>query len=213
MIKSQNLREEVSQELIRRGYRRVDRMHLRHVHGDWHFWVDTGPLGNHACISPFVGIRNDVLEHLVSEFLALPPDDSAGSLGANIGYILDGKYREWNSDARAVEVLGAIDAAFERLSTFMELEKLAAGWQIEGTQDPLWRYREIFLLLLRRDAAQAKMKLTSLLSKKNREAGASRRFKRTLRALCSQSVGCLPSSSFTQRMKRCGETLLSMELA
>jgi hypothetical protein len=87
MTKSRNLRKEVSQELVRRGYRRVDRMHLRHVWGDWHFWVDTGPLGKRADITPFVGIRNDVLEHRVSEFLSLPPDDSAGSLGANIGYV------------------------------------------------------------------------------------------------------------------------------
>jgi hypothetical protein len=41
----------------------------------------------------------------------------------------------------------------------MESERLAEGWQIEGTQDPLWRYREIILLSLRGEMEEAKAKL------------------------------------------------------
>lgn len=134
-------------------------MHLLHVAGGWHLWVDTGPLSKRADISPYVGVRCDILERTVSGFLSLPQDDTVGSLGANIRYIVEGKHRHWGEGATSTEVLRSIDAAFVRLRPLMNLDTLAEGWNVEAARDPLWRYREITLLLLRRDTAQIRSKL------------------------------------------------------
>lgn len=161
MSESRNLRREVSKELVQRGYRRFGRMHLLPVHEAWSFGVDTGPLGARADVTPFVGVRYDALERLLAELLSLPADETSGSIGANVGYILDGKYRSWPADAALGEVLAAVDAAFGLMRPIMQLDRLADGWKMKTTQDPLWRYREIVLLLLQQDAHQVKAKLAA----------------------------------------------------
>lgn len=159
MIKSRNLRREVSTELVRRGYRRTDRMHMLPVLPDWKFWVDTGPLGKRADICPYVGVRYDSLEAAVSELLSLPLDETVGTLGANIGYVLTGNYRQWSEDSTSEEVLCAVDSAFALLRPLMDPHKLSEGWKMEAARDPLWRYREIALLVLQKDAVHAKARL------------------------------------------------------
>jgi hypothetical protein len=143
-----NLRSEVSDTLVRRGFRRFDRMHLLRVDKDWSFWVDTGPIGKSADISPFVGIRHDGLEVVRSELMGLPHDESVGSLGANAGYILNEGYRHWKAESKSEEVLGCMDKALERLKPLMNLKKINEGWKIQGATTPGWQYREIIVFYL-----------------------------------------------------------------
>ena len=143
-----NLRSEVSDKLVERGFRRVDRMHLLRVDKDWSFWVDTGPIGKSADISPFVGIRHDGLEVMRSELMGLPHDESVGSLGANAGYILNEGYRHWKAESKSVEVLGCIDRALDRLKPLMDLKKINEGWKIQGATTPGWQYSEIIVYYL-----------------------------------------------------------------
>jgi hypothetical protein len=148
IVNKMNLRRKVSDGLVMRGFRRMGRMHLLRADKDWSYWVDTGPIGKQPDISPFVGIRHDDIERLFLELLHLPRDQIVGTLGANVGYILDGKYRFWSSADKFDEVLQAIEMALERLRPFMTLNTISEGWRIEGTQTPGWQYREIIVLLL-----------------------------------------------------------------
>jgi len=69
-----NLRRQVSEALVERGYSRDGRMHLLKLTSELSWVVDTGPLGKGADISPFVGIRHEALEQLVFRLLDLPLD-------------------------------------------------------------------------------------------------------------------------------------------
>lgn len=123
-------------------------MHLLRVDKDWSFWVDIGPIGKSADISPFVGIRHDGLEVVRSELMGLPHDESVGSLGANAGYILNEGYRHWKAEGKSEEVLGCIDRALDRLKPLMDLKKINEGWKIQGTTSPGWQYSEIIVYYL-----------------------------------------------------------------
>ena len=110
--------------------------------------MDTGPIGKSADISPFVGIRHDGLEVLRSELLGLPHDESVGSLGANVGYVINEGYRHWKAEGKLEEVLGCIDTALDRLKSLMDLKKINEGWKIQGATSPGWQYSEIIIFYL-----------------------------------------------------------------
>jgi len=143
-----NLRREVSDALVARGFRRDDRAHLLRVDDEFSLAVDTGPLNKKPDIAPFVGIRSESVEKLLAKLMELPEDEWIGSLGGNVGYVLNQEYRWWGPPSPASDVLAAIDAALDKLRPFLSLDKLAAAWAFTS-KDPAWRYREIVILLLR----------------------------------------------------------------
>lgn len=144
-----NLRREVSKELMKRGFRRDGRTHLRRVDEEFSVGVDTGPLEKRADIAPFVGIRHDGVETLLAELADIPADDWVFSVGANVGYVLGGEYLAWEPPSQVREVVEVIDSALGHLHSFLSLECLPKAWSIKGAKDPMWRYREMILLLLR----------------------------------------------------------------
>jgi hypothetical protein len=150
-----NLRREVSNALVARGFRREGRMHLLRVDENFSLWVDTGPLGERSDIAPFVGVRHDGVEQQVSELLGLSADDWVGTVGANVGYVLGDEYKSWEPPRELEEVLRTIDSALERLRPLLSLDKLPRAWEIKGAKDPSWRYREIVILLLRGERQSA----------------------------------------------------------
>src|SRR5262249_40890448 len=143
-----NLRKEVSNALVARGFRRDDRVHTLRVDKDFSFLVDTGPLGKKTDIAPFVGIRHDQVQKLESELIGLNNSDSVATVSANVGYVLGQGYRWWSPPSRSAEVIQAIDAALERFRRMLSLEKLLEAWSIEGTTAPGWRYNQISVLML-----------------------------------------------------------------
>ena len=154
-----NLRREVSNALVGRGFRRRDRIHLLRIDASFSLGVDTGPLGKRSDIAPFVGIRHDGVETLLSELLDLAPDDWVGTVAANVGYVLGKGYQRWEPPTQAEHVLEAIEIALDRLRPLLSLEKLPEAWSIEGARGPLWRYREIIVLLTRGQVADSLMRL------------------------------------------------------
>lgn len=144
-----NLRSEVSRALIASGFTRTDRMHMRRVTLDWSFWVDTGPIGRRCDIAPRVGIRHDGIERKFAELMNVPADNMVGTIGTNIGYIRGQGYQTWEPPSEPNEVMAAITEALELFRPFLDLQKVHELWKIEGTQDPLWRYREIILFYIR----------------------------------------------------------------
>ncbi|HXK58265.1 MAG TPA: hypothetical protein PLP42_00085 [Acidobacteriota bacterium] len=115
-------------------------MHLQRFDEAFSFWVDTGPLGTRDDIAPFVGVRNNQIEQIVGELLGLPDDGWTGTAGANVGYILDGKYRYWSSPTRADEVLGAIETTIVLSLLLGEREVLAE--QLESARSQFCRYED-----------------------------------------------------------------------
>lgn len=143
------LRSGVSGALVARGYKREGRMHHLQLQPGVSFWVDTGPLGKRSDIAPFVGLRHDRIERLISELMGLAPDAWVGTTGANVGYILGKGYMYWEPPAAVETVLEAIEAALARLRLMATLEDLPRVWDIVGRDDPWWRYREIVALLIK----------------------------------------------------------------
>lgn len=117
-----NLRSEVSKSLVAHGFKRAGHMHLRRLDSEFSLWVDTGPIGKRSDIAPFVGLRHDSVETLCGELLGVPDDLVVGTVGANVGYVLSGEYRWWDSPSSASEVVQGILSALERLRPFASLE-------------------------------------------------------------------------------------------
>ena len=151
-----NLRREVSKALKARGFRQFERMHLRQIDSDFSLWVDTGPIGSRGDIAPFVGLRHEKTEHLVPELLNVPYFDWTATVGANVGYVLGKEYQRWDSPSTADEVLVAIDAALEKLKSFMPLSRLPDAWNIRGAQTPGWRFNQIVVYFLLEDRVKVK---------------------------------------------------------
>jgi len=144
-----NLRGEVSKALVNRGFRRDGRTHLLRVDKEFSLGVDTGPLGKRSDIAPFVGIRNDKVECLLTTLLDVPEDEWSWTVGANVGYVLGDGYQWWEPPAPPEDALRSIDAALTRLEEFLSLSELPKLWEeIQGTRDPSWRYRQIIILFL-----------------------------------------------------------------
>lgn len=147
------LRKQVSDALCQQGYRRRGRGHLRRVDTDFSLCVDTGPLGPRKDIHPFVGIRSDCVERAVFELMGLEQDDWTATVGANVGYVLNGEYRWWDEGAPVQEILDAIDAALARFRPYMHLTTLAGAFKFQGAaENPGKPYTLVVIALLNRDA-------------------------------------------------------------
>jgi hypothetical protein len=144
-----NLRRQVSDMLVDKGFRRNDRSHMLRLDEEFSFAVDTGPLGKRADIAPFVGVRHDSAERLLGELMELPDDPWLGTIGANVGYVLGRGYLWWEPPAEAPEVVAVIEEGLARLRPFLTLDKLTHLWELTDVRDPAWRYREIAILILR----------------------------------------------------------------
>jgi len=139
-----NLRREVSRALLARGYTVGERNHLLRIDENRSWVVDTGPLDSKRNdIAPFAGIRFDSVETLLTDLWELPADDSSASIGANVGYILGMGYKTFIPPTSVEQVLGVIDAALEKLRTYMTIETFGQFWSATGVYDPAWRYRDI----------------------------------------------------------------------
>ncbi len=136
-------------------------MHLLRVFGDFSLGIDTGPVGTRTDIAPFVGIRHDGIETRLQELSGFERDPWVMTVAANVGYVLGTNYLAWQPPSEAAEVLTSIDAALDRLRPLLDLDRLADVWDLKGTRDPSWRYREILLLLLRGDRDKAMDRLVA----------------------------------------------------
>jgi hypothetical protein len=157
-----NLRKEVSARLIERGFRQDGRTHLLRVSGEFSLGVDTGPLGARTDIAPLAGIRHAPTESLLGKLLDLPGDEWVLTVAANVGYVLGGRYLAWQPPTPPEEVLERIDAALERLRSFLSLDRLPEAWKLQGTQDPSWKYRNVILAELRNERIEAKKLLEEI---------------------------------------------------
>ena len=150
-----NLRRAVSDSLVERGFHRSGRTVVQRLGDEWSFWVDTGPLGKSADITPFVGIRNDRVEELFACLLGVPHDKYVGTVGANVGYLIDGQVITWVEPTPADEVVRAIERALERLRPYLSLDRLPQAWELKGASDPGKLYRLVVIALLRGDRESA----------------------------------------------------------
>lgn len=155
-----NLRRDVSNALVALGYRRHERMHHLRLSESFSFWVDTGPITGGPDIAPFVGLRSVEVEDLVSKLMNLSSDEWVGTLGANVGYVLGGDYRSWQSPGDAPEVIAGINQALERLRPHAHLTSLGRAWDIVGREDPSYWYRALAVACLTEQAPDEINRLT-----------------------------------------------------
>lgn len=149
--KTRNLRKAVSDGLVRSGFVRTDRVHVKNVDDEFSLWVDTGPLGNRSDIAPFVGIRHHPTEDLRARLMGSEPHTTSGTVGANVGYVLGQGYQWWEPPVEPEEVLTAINAALDTLRPLLSIDRLSVVWEIEGARRPGWQYSQIALELIRGD--------------------------------------------------------------
>jgi hypothetical protein len=169
-----NLRRDVSSALVADGFVRGKRVHVKRVDADWSLLVDTGTvfkgeIGQSKDIAPGVGIRHEGVEQLLQQLCSLPASADSGTVWANAGYIVDGKYRAWlppfapgMPPVTVDEVLAVIRAALTQLSGYLALERVPAAWEdIRETQsDPACAYRRVVVQLLLRDTAGVQRELS-----------------------------------------------------
>ena len=62
----------------------------------------------------------------------LEHDDWVATVGANVGYVLNGEYRWWDEGAPVQEVLGRISAALETFGPYLSLSTLAGAFELRG---------------------------------------------------------------------------------
>lgn len=80
-----------------------------------------------------------------------------GTVGANVGYILGGEYRWWDSPSSVPEVEQVIFSALERLRPFASLSTLSGAWDIKGADaDPGKAYRLVVVWLLLGDIGKVR---------------------------------------------------------
>ena len=185
-----NLRKSVSKALVESGFSREGRQHIRKVGEGVSFWVDTGPINNRPDIAPYVGIRHDLVEELFSRFIGLAQNPFVGTVGANVGYVLDLGYKAWLPPTSAPEVLDAIEDARTILRRYMSLEELPGAWSIDGAQAPGWRFKLIIALALLRDLERLDETLETARAKacryEDKEAVQFREFEAALREYLHQ---------------------------
>lgn len=154
-----DLRRDVSEALIAAGFRRVDRVHTISLPDGFALWVDTGPIGSRPDVAPFVGIRHQGVEELRAALLNTNVVPSAGTVGANVGYVLGIGYRSWEPPSETHEVLPVINAALEKLRGFATLDGLVNAWDLEGAKRPGWQYSRIAAELLNQNWPAARRDL------------------------------------------------------
>jgi len=154
-----NLRRAVSDELVKSGFDRIERVLMLPVNNDFSLWVDTGPLGSRADIAPFIGIRHEGVENLRARLLGTTSLSTAGTVGANVGYVLGVGYRSWEAPSSASEVVTMINTGLDRLRGYTSLKKLVAAWELEGSKRPGWQFSRIATQLASGDIEGAKRSL------------------------------------------------------
>jgi hypothetical protein len=153
------LRKRVSALLVERGFKRRGRMHLRRVDSDLSLWVDTGPLGRQEDVSPFIGVRSDRVEDAFGRWLGVPPDKHVGTFGANVGYVIDGSYRNFKPPATEFDVVAVIEQGLSRYQLFLSFDRLPEAEAVAGIKDPGRAYRLVVVHALRGDLAAARQAL------------------------------------------------------
>lgn len=163
-----NLRREVTDALVAEGFKRGKRVHLKRVDDDWNLLVDTGDVGKRQGITPWVGIQSRTVERLLQELLDLPAYAFSGTVAANVGYIVDGAFRQWMPpivpgmpEVSVDEVLDLIRAGLDRLSGYCRLDRLPAAWEAmpQTQSDPSCAYRRVLVQLLLGDAGGVEREL------------------------------------------------------
>ena len=135
-------------------------MHLRRIDSEFSFWVDTGPLGRREDVSPFAGLRSDMVETLFADFLGLSRDPYVGTVGANVGYLLEGDYRSWSPPDTLTQVMEVTWAALERMRPFASMSTLEGAWQVKATMaDPGAVYRLSIMAVISGDHAKLRERL------------------------------------------------------
>jgi hypothetical protein len=149
MVARNGLRQAVSDALVAQGYERKDNLLRRRIDSDFSWVVDTGLLDGGPEISPWVGLRHERVEKLVTELLELPDGGFVGTAGSNIGYIMGGEYRIWREPTAPEVVLARIDESRQVLDEYRTLEKLPGVFEIRGAKGPMYHFTlaAIYLLL------------------------------------------------------------------
>jgi hypothetical protein len=137
-------------------------MHRRELTAGVAQLVDTGETGRKTDISPWVGLRFEPVESLLTELCDLPPYDFGGTVAANVGYILNGEYQAWRPPATAAIVIDAIDSALQILDRYRELDRLEHAWTDirAADSDPNTGYRRVIVQMLLGDRAGVDARLT-----------------------------------------------------
>lgn len=132
-------------------------MHVRSVDTDFSVVVDTGPLDPRANdITPWIGIRSEVVERLSADLLSLPFDRFVGTVGAFDYTLLRTKYRPWRDMSDLDRALAAIQEGEEIVRRFASLERLPEAWGQAGIAEPdPYRLVATCLLLGREDLVEA----------------------------------------------------------
>jgi len=154
------LRQDVFRALRSDGFKGKNGVCKRPDADGFSFVVSTGPLNKRTDISPTVGIRHDEIENLWYDLSGLPRNEYSATIGANLGYVLDGTYRDWQPPATAEEVLGFIRQGFDKLRPLMHLDRIRDGFAIPGS-DMAKNYTLVLVELVRGDAAGVERELTN----------------------------------------------------
>jgi hypothetical protein len=126
-----SLRKAVSDRLRELGYVRLEKsIHLRKLDADFSSCVNTGIVGFATDISPWVGLRSELVEATVPDLMSLEAFPWTASATANVGYILDGQYRRWQKGTDPNVVLDHILRATERLLPYASLDRLSGAFAL-----------------------------------------------------------------------------------
>ena len=147
------LRKHVSTFLRTQGYRCLNRsVHLLRLDDDFSLWVNTGVVGLAADIAPYIGLRSESVEAARARFLDRPNHPTTVTVGANVGYILDGRYRAWQRGSDPTEVTQTIEAGLQKLRPLASLAALPGLFSCPGVREaPGTPYVAILVALLRHD--------------------------------------------------------------
>jgi len=157
------LRRELAALLQDRGYRGKHGAFGLRLDESFSFVVGVGPLNRRTDIHPAVGLRCHPVEDSMTSLRGLPDAPFAATIGANVGYVIDGEYRYFQPPTVATEVLDAIDAGLRVLDRYRSLEAIPRGLDEVRAADanPSTGYRRVVVYYLIGDAAdmEAALKL------------------------------------------------------
>ena len=147
------LRKHVSDSLRAIGYRRLEKsVHLLSLDADFSLWVNTGVVGLATDIAPYIGLRSHSVEEARGALMDLPDCPTTVTVGANVGYILDGHYRAWSAGSDPAEILSTITAGLEKLRPFASLSALPGAFHFRGVAgSPGTPYVAVVVALLLQD--------------------------------------------------------------
>ena len=117
--------------------------------------IGVGPLNQRTDIHPQAGLRCHAVEYEMKSLLDLPESPFAATIGANVGYVLDGQYRYFEPPTTAANVLDVIDAALRVLDRYRSPEAIPRGLDEVRAVDanPSTGYRRVVAYYLMGDTA------------------------------------------------------------